>query len=72
MKHLEGDSALTENIINKGREISKLVREAVTADRHSKCMSLHGGSANWTKAAQSRDHAVKLLKKRLKEIAEEI
>lgn len=74
MKHLTDDSRMVKTLINRGREMTMLVRAAVTADRHSRNLSIgrSGINAAWTSAAQSRDDAFKLLRKRLSEIADEL
>jgi len=66
------DSPQAERIINAGKEITKLVRETVYADRHSRNCATGAHPNRWTDAARKRDDAVKFLKERLQQIAEEI
>lgn len=72
MHKLEDDSPLAERLIAIGKDITQLVREAVTADRHSKNCSRSAHPNRWTKAAQNRDEAVRILREKLRRYSEEI
>jgi len=63
------DSVRTQEVIAYGKEITKLVYLAVTADRHSRTCNEGPSGCVAIKAAQRRDTAFNLLRKRLEQIA---
>jgi len=72
MKRRHTDSPLVEKLIIVRAEVLKLLRETVTADRHSKKCSMEARPNRWTDAAKNRDYALKTLKRRLAQIAEDL
>lgn len=74
MNYLENDSALVRKLITQGREITAAFRTVITADRHSKKLSVGqvGKNVAWTNAAKERDHLLELLRKTVKEVAENL
>jgi hypothetical protein len=68
----EDESPQATKAIKIGKEITRLIREAVTADRHSRASATGVRPSRWTDAARKRDDAFRYLREKMAEFAKEI